>query len=145
MSPPSPPPSTSSKSMNSSDLSNIHQGDDSLKQNNSNSKNGINSPTSEHMDSRNVGDHDAHGRFNPFGGLPSSIPGRGNFTRQLGPLQGGKHVDEDENNISTFVDPYVNNAADILSHPPKLGEKRDDEPDSDKIGLDPSQGKMKID
>lgn len=139
-----PPSSSSSKRMDSSDLSNITQGDDSYKQINSNSQNIINPPTSDfsepdHMDSRNKGDHDAYGKFNPFGGLPPGLD-HGNFTRQLGPLQGGKHVDEGEYNTNTTVDPSV-----PTSFAPKLGEKRDDEPEYNKIGLDPTQGKMKID
>jgi hypothetical protein len=131
--------------MNSSDLSNILQGDDNYNHINSNPQNIIDPPTSDfsepdHMDSRNKGDHDQYGRFNPFGGLPPNP--QGNFTRQMGPLRGGKHVDEDDTTLNPIVDPSVPSSS---LNAPKLGEKRDDEPDYDRIGLDPSQGKMKID
>ncbi|KAL0580988.1 hypothetical protein ABG067_008495, partial [Albugo candida] len=93
------------------DLSNINQGDDSNHGLNSSLNNftpsdfqvpgGGNNST---MDSHNNGDHDFSGRFNPMGGLPqvpTHQPGEPSFTRQTGPLMGGKHVDDDDEGFQT--------------------------------------------
>lgn len=121
------------------ELANIRQGDDSNVQLNSNtfSNNITDFSEPNHMDSRNQGDHDfATGRFNPTGGFP---PSNGqHFARQLAPILGGKHVDQDEQGKDPIVDPSVQTA-------PQLGEERQDEPEGDRIGLDPSQGKLKLD
>ncbi|CAO3641642.1 unnamed protein product [Mucor hiemalis] len=146
------------------DLSNISQGDDSHHGLNSSLNNttptafqepgGGNNST---LDSHNNGDHDFTGRFNPFGGLPqvpSHQPGDPSFTRQLGPLMGGKHVDDDDEGFQTgdaARDPTFSNQIDdrisdlAKKAAPKLGEKREDEPDGDSFGLDPSQRKLKMD
>jgi hypothetical protein len=137
---PPPFPSSSDRSINPSDLSNILQGDDSnhildSSLNNSNPTTDFSEPN--HMDSRNQGDHDNQGRFNAFGGLPPNQQlGNPLFTRQTAPLMGGKHVNE-EGAESQQQGPSM--------QAPTLGEKRQDEPDQDRIGLDPSQGKLKLD
>ena len=50
-------------------------------------------------------------------------------------------MDQDQADTDPIVDPSVPAAAAA----PTLGEKRQDEPDGDSIGLDPSQGKLKLD
>ncbi|CAO3652210.1 unnamed protein product [Mucor fragilis] len=120
------------------ELANIRQGDDANAQLNNATfgSNVTDFSEPDHMDSRNQGDHDASGRFNPSGGFP---PAHGqHFARQLAPILGGKHVDQDQADKDPIVDPSVPAA-------PTLGEKRQDEPDEDRIGLDPSQGKLKLD
>ncbi|KAI9265675.1 hypothetical protein EDC94DRAFT_43204 [Helicostylum pulchrum] len=104
------------------------------------------------MDSHNNGDHNPNGRFDPFGGLPDYArgqPGDPTFTRQTAPLMGGKHVNDDDNEGFRFDDPansqtFAQNepCADELA--PKLGEKRADEPEGDRVGLDPSQDNLPI-
>jgi hypothetical protein len=121
------------------DMQNILQGDDSLPTLNSSLNN---PPSGATMDAHNMGDHDASGRFNPFGGLPdihANQPGDPSFVRQLGPIRGGKHVDDEEGSYHPINPDTIQHAA------PTLGTKRQDEPDQNQIGLDPSQGKMKID
>lgn len=149
------------------DLLNILQGDDSNRGLNSSLNdttptdfddpgrqyNGTDS--SRFMDSRNNGDHDLSGRFNPYGGLPNASgqqPSDPSFTRQLAPLTGGKHADDDEGfeTGDAANGPTFNNTesrAPELAHSaaPMLGEKRMDESDEDRIGLDPSRGKLKMD
>ncbi|KAG2206828.1 hypothetical protein INT47_007584 [Mucor saturninus] len=140
------------------DLRNIVQGDDSHGVLNSSLNNTIptdfDDPSREYngtssskiMDSHNHGDHDLSGRFNPYGGLPSGQsaddPG---FTRQLAPIMGGKHADE----VVTGDEPTFTNkeprAPESAHIAPVLGEKRTDEPDEDRIGIDPSRGKLKMD
>ncbi|KAK4514284.1 uncharacterized protein ATC70_001876 [Mucor velutinosus] len=120
------------------ELANIRQGDDSNPHLNTATFGSNVTDFSEpnHMDSHNQGDHDASGRFNPSGGFP---PTHGqHFARQLAPVLGGKHVDQNEADKDPIVDPSVSTTA------PALGEKRQDEPDQDRIGLDPSQGKLKL-
>ncbi|CEP12506.1 hypothetical protein [Parasitella parasitica] len=119
------------------EMSAIRQGDDSHVQLNNATLGHNMSDFSEpnHMDSRNQGDHDFTGRFNPMGGFP---PTHGqHFARQLAPILGGKHVDQEEVGKDPIVDPSI--------QAPKLGKKRQDEPDQDRIGLDPSQSKLKLD
>lgn len=149
------------------DLQNILQGDDSKRGLNSSLNetmptdfddpsrqyNGISS--SKIMDSRNNGDHDLSGRFNAYGGLPNASGQNANdpgFTRQLAPIIGGKYADDDEGfetidapNSSTFN--HTDPRASELAHAdaPTLGEKRSDEPDEERIGIDPSRGKLKMD
>lgn len=143
------------------DLQNILQGDDSQHGLNTTLNNttpsdfavpGGSNPD-KYMDSHNNGDHDPTGRFNPFGGLPDYArgqPGDPTFTRQTAPLMGGKHVDDEDNEGFQFGDPansqtFAQNEPCAAELAPKLGEKRADEPEGDRIGLDPSQGKLKMD
>lgn len=142
---PPPFPSSSDRSINPTDLSNILQGDDNNhlldpSLNNTNPTTGFSEPS--HMDSRNQGDHDIHGRFNPHSGLPpDQQPGNPLFTRQTAPLMGGQHEnDNNDQNTNTF-----GQQQDPSGQAPTLGEKRQDEPNHDRIGLDPSQGKLKMD
>ena len=125
------------------DLSNIAQGDDSSHELNTSLHNIVPSDfqvpgggdhSSSFMDSHNHGDHDLQGKFNPFGGLPQ--PGDPSFTRQLGPIMGGKRVDEETEKEEHAIQGI---------RAPHLGEKRDDEPEGASFGLDPSQRKMKMD
>lgn len=145
------------------DLQNILQGDDSHRGLNSSLNNTIptdfDDPSSKYngmgsnklMDSHNNGDHDLSGRFDPYGGLPSSSgqhvddPG---FTRQLAPIIGSKHADDDEgilNQDSNNERTFPNTETRAYTEAPILGEKRTDEPDEDRIGIDPSRGKLKMD
>jgi hypothetical protein len=138
---PPPFPSSSDRSINPTDLSNILQGDDSNRMLDTSLDN-TNPPTDfsepNHMDAHNQGDHDSQGRFNPFGGLPpNQRPDNPLFTRQTAPLMGGTHANNDNRNTDQQQGSSI--------QAPTLGEKRQDEPDQDRIGLDPSQGKLKID
>ncbi|GAA5809804.1 hypothetical protein MFLAVUS_003219 [Mucor flavus] len=135
------------------DLQNILQGDDSQHGLNTTLNNttpsdfavpGGSNPD-RYMDSHNNGDHDPTGRFNPSGGLPDYArgqPGDPTFTRQTAPLMGVKHVDDEDEGFR-FGDPansqtFVQNEPRAAELAPKLGEKRADEPEGDRIGLDPN-------
>jgi hypothetical protein len=149
------------------DLSNIHQGDDSNHGLNSSLNNmtdfgitgGQDNRTNSNpfMGSHNQCDHDIAGRFNPYGGLPNvptHMPGDPSFTRQTGPLMGGKHINDNGGSIQagdaasgptfSLTDPCVPEL--IHNAAPQLVKKRNDEAAGDDVvGLDPSQGKLKMD
>lgn len=132
------------------DLSNILQGDDSTHGLNSNLNNttpsnfGMSGGQDDAINSDPLMDS-RFSAYRNFPNVPTHLPGDPSFTRQTGPLMGGEHVNDSEEGIKSGDAISGSKFTNVDPRASKL-EKRSEEPNSDtNIGLEPSQGKLKMD